>query len=159
MTTPHLSVLALVLAVAAALTGCSGEDDSATVSPRGNWSVGEARAFEGFALFWASEDYAEAPLSAINRADYLSAERPGRTVVEDSVSFLYGSCVLPESGEGGCAAPYQIVIRSACSMVGLVLPERFERQFHYGRCHGRRLPERRSADALDAGRDYYHFWT
>lgn len=120
--------LALTLAfVGAVLVACS-DDDTPAVTLGGNLSLDEAKAFDKFALFWAGEQYTEFPLSTIIRADYVSAERPGLTVKEDSVSFLYGSCEVPESGDGGCPAPYQLSIHSACSMLGLVSPELFERR-------------------------------
>lgn len=125
--TLRLLPLVLVLAAASALAGCSdGDDNTATTPGPGRWSVDDARAFEEFPLFWAGEEYAGNELTTIIRADYVSAERPGLTVYEDSASFLYGTCELPE-GEGGCAVPYQLAIQTACSMVGRVSPAQFER--------------------------------
>lgn len=96
--------------------------DSRAVAPRGNWSEAEARAFDRFALFWAGKEHAGLPLTAIIRARYLSAERPGVQVYEDSVTFLYGSCIPPE-GEGGCAAPFQVIVGDACQSPPGVAPD------------------------------------
>lgn len=95
-------------------------DDPDAVSPRGNWSVEEATSFAEFPVFWAGEEYLGVPLEAIIRANYVSAVRPEFTSVEDSVSFLYGSCAPPKSGDGGCPNPYQIIVQPAC-----VLPPGF----------------------------------
>jgi hypothetical protein len=89
-------------------------DDPAAVAPRGNWSVEDAKNFRDFPVFWAGEEHAGVPLEAIIRADYVSAVRPQFTLVEDSVSFLYGSCIPSDSGEGGCPNPYQVIVQSAC---------------------------------------------
>ncbi|KKL80271.1 hypothetical protein LCGC14_2006420 [marine sediment metagenome] len=87
--------------------------DPRAVVPRGNWSLADAQDFDGFPLFWVGEEYAGLPLTAIIRSDYVSYERPGIQVREDSVTFLYGSCVI-EGGEGGCAAPFQVAVASTC---------------------------------------------
>ena len=91
-------------------------DDPAAVSPRGNWSVEDATSFAEFPVFWAGEEYAGVPLEAIIRANYVSAVRAEFTLVEDTVSFLYGSCILPESREGGCPSPYQVTVQPACML-------------------------------------------
>ncbi len=91
-------------------------DDPTAESPRGNWSVEDATSFAEFPLFWAGEDYSGVPLEAIIRANYVSAVRSEFTLVENSVSFLYGACILPESGEGGCPNPYQVIVQPACML-------------------------------------------
>lgn len=91
-------------------------DDPRAVAPRGNWSIEEAKNFTDFPVFWAGEEFAGVPLEAIVRANYLSAVRPEFTLVENSVSFLYGRCVPPESGEGGCPNPYQVTVQPACML-------------------------------------------
>lgn len=87
--------------------------DPRAVAPEGNWSLDDAQAFEGFPLFWPGEEYGGLTLTAIIRADYVTYERPGIQAREDSVTFLYGSCVI-EGDEGGCAAPFQVTVQAAC---------------------------------------------
>ncbi len=90
-------------------------DDPAAVSPRGNWSVEDATSFAEFPVFWAGEEYLGVPLEAIIRANYVSAVRSEFTLVENSVSFLYGACI-PPAGEGGCPNPYQVIVQPACML-------------------------------------------
>lgn len=100
-----LTVAPVVLVVGGGLLAWAllrGGDDGRVVTPTGNWSLEEARAFDGFALFWAGDNFGDQPLTAIIRAEG-----------EDSVSFLYGSCTLPE-GEGGCAVPFQVTVEPFC---------------------------------------------
>jgi len=87
--------------------------DLNAVSPRGNMNLQEVRDFTDFAVYWLGPEYEGLPLNAIIRANYSTYERPGIKAVEDSVTLLYGACV-PPPGEGGCAAPVQVVIQEAC---------------------------------------------
>ena len=97
--------------------------------PGGRWSVADARAFDGFPVFWAGEEYGGLPLTEIIRAEYIDSERPGISVREGSVGFLYGSCI-PPAGEGGCAVPFQIIVQSTCqSPPGLVPDSMTEEPF------------------------------
>ena len=87
--------------------------DPRAVAPKGSLSIADAQGFQGFPLFWPGSEYAGLPLTATIRADYVSYERSGIQVRDDSVTFLYGSCI-PPAGEGGCAAPFQVIVQSAC---------------------------------------------
>lgn len=87
--------------------------DPRAVEPKGNWTVDDAKQFKDFALFWAGDEHAGVPLAAVIRASYPTYARPGIEAAENSVTFLYGACIPPE-GEGGCPAPYQVVVQQAC---------------------------------------------
>ncbi len=92
----------------------SESSDPGAVAPVGNLQLEQAREFTRFPLFWVGEEYRGLPLTAIVRADYVSAQRPGQELREDSITFLYGKCVPPE-GEGGCPAPFQVIVQPYCS--------------------------------------------
>ena len=97
--------------------------------PGGRWSVADARAFDGFPVFWAGEEYGGLPLTEIIRAEYIDSERPGISVREGSVGFLYGSCVIT-SYDGGCPPPFQVIVQSTCqSPPGLVTDSMTEEPF------------------------------
>lgn len=97
-----LIALALPLARGTSRLGAS---DVQPVTPRGNFSLAQARAFTGFPLYYAGQKLNGIPLTAVLR-------RNGRNDRANFVSFLYGSCV--PIGETGCAPPAEVQVWPAC---------------------------------------------
>ena len=73
--------------------------DPNAVAGKSNMSVEEARAFSEFPLYWLGETYEGLELTTLLE-------------VKNVVTFLYGKCVI--RGDGGCPAPFQVVIRPLC---------------------------------------------
>jgi hypothetical protein len=90
--------------------------DPKAVTPNGNMSVEEARAFSEFPLYWLDEVYEDLELTAIVRAKYV----PEIGKAENSVTFLYGKCVITPGDDplvqdnGGCAPPFQVIVQPLC---------------------------------------------
>jgi hypothetical protein len=70
----------------------------------------------GFGLYSLGNEFDGYPLTAILR----QCERPGLDgdlgvgLRGNSVSYIYGSCLPPTDGEGGCAAPIEVQVWPAC---------------------------------------------
>jgi len=96
-----VSALALV-------AGCDvgADDEGDLVSPEGNSSLTEARAFEGFPIYYAGAETQGLPLEAVQRTDRTSPAR------YTEFAFLYGSC--PAAGDRGCGPPLTILLWPAC---------------------------------------------
>lgn len=96
--------------------------DPHLLAPKGNWSVAQAKGFNAHSLWWLGEEYEGQPLTAvIQGTGAVTLERPGGLVLRDnSVTFLYGSCVIPE--HGGCAAPYQVIVERNCDIRPDLIP-------------------------------------
>ena len=75
--------------------------DPNAVAGKSNMSVEEARAFSEFPLYWLGETYEGLELTTL-------------LVFKDSVSFLYGKCVVRPAGEGGCPQPFQVYVQPLC---------------------------------------------
>lgn len=72
--------------------------------------------FSDFPLYWVGEEFGGHALDVVIRQVY-SPEDGGPT--QNIVKFLYGTCQVDISTEGGCSAPLQINIKPYC----LVPPE------------------------------------
>lgn len=109
------TVVVLVLAAAVSLglvaldragDGAAGDDRGRLVRPRGNSSLAQARAFEGYPLYSAGSSALGHRLEAVLRLDRTS---PARYV---EFTFLYGACRA--RGDQGCGAPLVILLWPAC---------------------------------------------
>jgi len=94
--------MAATLALAV-LAGCG--DDRPEIS-----DVRDAQKTATQPLYWADDDVAGLPLTGIARNGGV-------------VTFLYGTCKLPE-GEGGCAVPVSVQTASICNVKALFLDVR-----------------------------------
>lgn len=81
------------------------------VSPRGNTTAAEARAFRRFPIYSAGDSFRQLPLNAIFRA-YASRPAFGEPLRADYMTFLYGSC--ESIGGTGCQVPLQVQVWNAC---------------------------------------------
>jgi hypothetical protein len=99
----RLSVAALALIsvlAAGALVGTVGP--AADDSPRSTFSLGEAREFSSFPVYYAGDSVDGVPLVAVLR----------RADSANYISFIYGSC--DASGDAGCAPPGEVQVWPAC---------------------------------------------
>lgn len=114
---------AVVLAASVAAVGASvpasspgshrvaGNGAATRLAPAsGNFTLGEARAFDDFALYYGGASLAGQPLTAILRRHDLPY--PGETIQPNTVAFVYGDC-LP-GGDTGCAPPLEVKTWPAC---------------------------------------------
>jgi hypothetical protein len=99
----------LVLLVAIALSGCSGDEPSSGTAAAGNYSLEQARAFEDFPLYAPGEAHDDLPLTAVVRRFEDSPNAP--PVRENYVDFIYGTC---DTSAGGCAPPLSVQVWAAC---------------------------------------------
>ena len=76
---------------------------STTVTPKGNFSVAQAREYQGFPVFYPGESVDAHRLTAVSR-DPLGPLRKN----QESVLFSYGTCEIPAGGEGGCSLPVSV---------------------------------------------------
>ena len=76
------------------------------------WTVEDARAFQGFPLYWLGESYEGLPLTTIIRYQYDPDPPKPAAHSENSVTFIYGSCT--PSAAGGCPPPLSIVVELYC---------------------------------------------
>ena len=83
---------------------------SITVHPKGNFSVSEARSYNGFAVFYPGETIDGYRLGAVLR-EPLGPMRKN----QESVEFMYGTCEIPAGGDGGCSLPVSVSNEPACS--------------------------------------------
>jgi hypothetical protein len=115
--TRRLTGVGAVLVLAAAVSlgvvaldrdgdGADGDDRGRLVRPRGNSSLAEARAFDGYPLYFAGGSALGHRLEAVLRLDRTS---PARYV---EFTFLYGACRA--RGDQGCGAPLVILLWPAC---------------------------------------------
>lgn len=88
-----------------------------TPTPRGNFTLAEAKAFDRFELFYPGASAAGLTLAAVNRVSGRT-EEPG--VQPDRVSFLYGTCTA-RLGHG-CMPPLQIQVWNACERYQALYP-------------------------------------
>ena len=102
-----LALLAAVGLRAGAILGHPG--GGRTVTPKGNFSVSQARDYRGFPVFYPGDTVAGYELTAVSR-DPLGPMRRN----QESVLFSYGTCELPP-GEGGCSLPVSVSNEPACS--------------------------------------------
>lgn len=104
-----IAIAALVLALGLG-AGCSlgegGDTESGLVRPQGNSSLAEARAFDGFPLYFAGPTAGGYRLEAVQRTDRTSP------APHTEFAFVYGGCDPPESG--GCSPPLVILLWPAC---------------------------------------------
>ena len=103
-----VAFLAVAGVVLAAMFGYIG--GSTTVHPKGNYSVSEARSYEGFPVFYPGDSINGHRLSAVGR-DPLGPMRKN----QEAVSFMYGTCEIPAGTEGGCSLPVSVSNEPACS--------------------------------------------
>src|SRR5688572_21640374 len=109
---------ALIASVFAAL-GAGGCEEQ-PVKLKSSASVDQARTFERFPVYYAGEEVAGLPLTAVNR-DPVTAP-PGTPTAPkiqqaggtSSFDFAYGSCVIP-SGSTSCSLPLSIQVWPACA--------------------------------------------
>jgi hypothetical protein len=100
-------VAALAVTVGGGLAiwaGVAGSGTRSQAAPKSTYSVEKARSFSRFPLYSAGESVAGYPLVAVLHEQ--------RHPVE-TVSFIYGDCVVPQ-GEGGCAPPVSVQVWPAC---------------------------------------------
>jgi hypothetical protein len=83
---------------------------STTVHPEGNYSVSEARSYDGFPVFYPGESINGHRLSAVSR-DPLGPMRKN----QEAVLFSYGTCEIPAGGDGGCSLPVSVSNEPVCS--------------------------------------------
>jgi hypothetical protein len=87
---------------------------------KSNYSVEQARTFHGFALYYAGNEVAGLPLTAVSREPVTAP--PGTAVAKklrgtrhvSSFDFIYGSCVIPKEPEV-CNLPLDIQLWPACA--------------------------------------------
>jgi hypothetical protein len=147
--------LALAIISATLLTlafvGCGEEADQRpndNPDSSGEWTIEDARAFDGFDLYWLGESYQDLPLTDIIRYRY-----EGGASTENLVLFTYGSCDPPSGlfDEGGCALPISIRIEPYCDKP----PELFAAL--PGSIEEIRGAEAKGLDDTDSSR--VHLWT
>jgi hypothetical protein len=85
-----------------AAAGCGAAREEAPL--RGNVTLEEARAFDGFPLYFAGERAADLPLVAVVRRDDTA----------EYVSFVYGDCMIA-ADEEGCSPPAEIQVWRGCA--------------------------------------------
>ena len=104
-------VLVLIVAVGLLVTAIFGHrGGSTTVTPKGNFSVSQARDYRGFPVFYPGESIDGDELTAVAR-DPLGPMRQN----QESVLFMYGTCEIPAGAEGGCSLPVSVSNEPACS--------------------------------------------
>ncbi len=110
----------IVLAVAAGvstwlLRGGGGELSQTGSAGQIRWTIGDARQFEEFTLYWLGESFQGLPLTEIVRHRYQPGPgtRPGM-LGENIVLFVYGDCT-PSGGDGGCPVPLAVRVEPYCS--------------------------------------------
>ena len=104
-------VLVLIVAVGLLVTAIFGHrGGSTTVTPKGNFSVSQARDYRGFPVFYPGESINGDELTAVAR-DPLGPMRQN----QESVLFMYGTCEIPAGAEGGCSLPVSVSNEPACS--------------------------------------------
>jgi hypothetical protein len=86
-----LAPFALLASVVALVVGDAG-------GPSGRLSLGEARSFDEFPLFYAGDEVDGLPLTAVLRRDDGA----------DYVSFVYGDCT--PGSDAGCAPPAEVQV-------------------------------------------------
>ena len=100
------TVMTMAVGVGAGCSLGEGGTDEGLVQPRGNNSLAEARAFDGFPLYFAGPSAGGFRLEAVQRTDRTSP------APHTEFAFIYGSCDPPESG--GCVPPLVILLWPAC---------------------------------------------
>jgi hypothetical protein len=92
----------------ALVDGCDvgADDEGNLVSPEGNSSLAEGRAFERYPLYFAGASAGGFRLEAVQRTDRTT---PARFT---EFAFLYGSCRA--AGDRGCGLPLTILLWPAC---------------------------------------------
>ncbi len=80
------------------------------MTPKGNFSVSQARDYRGFPVFYPGESINGDELTAVAR-DPLGPMRQN----QESVLFTYGTCEIPAGAEGGCSLPVSVSNEPACS--------------------------------------------
>lgn len=95
-----------VVALDRAGNGADGDDRGQLVRPRGNSALAQARAFDGYPLYFAGRSALGHRLEAVLRLDRTS---PARYV---EFRFLYGACRA--RGDQGCGAPLVILLWPSC---------------------------------------------
>lgn len=83
---------------------------STTVTPKGNFSVSQAKDYRGFPVFYPGKSVNGDELTAVAR-DPLGPMRRN----QESVLFMYGTCEIPAGNEGGCSLPVSVSNEPACS--------------------------------------------
>lgn len=82
-----------------------GDHLERTPPASGEWTIEEARRFDGFALYWVGEEFDGFPLTVIRRLD------------DHEFLFSYGTC-KPPRWEGGCGPPIQVRVSIYCGHMG-----------------------------------------
>jgi hypothetical protein len=115
------ALIAVVLAAGAA-GGCKGHPlKGQPVKLKSNSSLGEARAYRRFSVYYAGDKVAGLSLSAVNLhpltapAGTPTAPKIRRAGGVSSFDFEYGSCVIPPGVEGSCSLPLSIQVYPACA--------------------------------------------
>ncbi len=94
------ALVVTLLTVAAVVLGAARP--GADGSPRSNFSIEQARAFNAYPIFYAGESIEGVPLVAVLR----------RNDTANYVSFIYGRCDAVD--QTGCAPPGEVQIWPAC---------------------------------------------
>jgi hypothetical protein len=101
-----LAVLLVVVVIERVSDSPQAEERGDLVRPRGNTSLGQARAFRDYPLYFAGETAAGYRLEAVIRTDRTSP------APHTEFSFIYGRCGAV--GDQGCAPPLTILVWPAC---------------------------------------------
>jgi hypothetical protein len=97
----------------------SGASSSEPTGPT-RYSLGDAKAFRAFPLYYLGESFEAQRLEAIFRVNALAL--PGETTRRNDVSFIYGKC---ENIEGQpCLPPTQVQVWDACERYRDIYPFR-----------------------------------
>lgn len=87
------------------------------VTPRGNLTLAQARAFDRFRVYFVGLSFETHPLEAIIRLK-AARHRLTQPVRANYLQFLYGSCELPMRPDGtyqrGCTPPLAVQVWPAC---------------------------------------------
>jgi hypothetical protein len=102
-----------LLAAALAVVGYGSAPGTRTVIPRGNSTLGAAKAFRNYPLYFSGPEVGGFELSSVERQVGPGAAPDERGV--DWVMFTYGTCDVRTDRDGGsCTVPVVIQIWPAC---------------------------------------------
>src|ERR1700694_1197533 len=90
------------------------------VKLKGNYSAARAKTFHRFPVYYAGNEVAGIPLTAVNQDPITAppgtamARKISRVRRPSTIDFSYGSCVVPFGGES-CGLPLDIQVWPACA--------------------------------------------